>query len=288
MADHLTTVVLVSVIFMMLGVGLNTAYREVLEVARNVRLVGRGLIVNFVLVPALIWACLSFLPLSTEVQIGILLMAAAPIAPMAPPFVGMAKGDLPYSVGLMTIVAVLSIALTPIILSLTLPGTEGELELSAWSIVQILLTAQLIPIGVGMAVHQVSPAWTKRLLAFVPRLGQLGLFIGIGLLLASQFGEILAIGVLGHLVNVALVVACLALGELALFRDPAPQRRSLAISTAIRNIPLAFLIANANFAGTAVAPVTLVFATYSMIAAVVYGKMLPAIPVQSGMAESME
>ena len=59
MADHLTTVVLISVIFMMLGVGLKTALQEVLDVARRLGLVARGVIANFVIVPVLIFLCLT-------------------------------------------------------------------------------------------------------------------------------------------------------------------------------------------------------------------------------------
>ena len=51
-------------------------------------------------------------------------------------------------------------------------------------------------------------------------------------------------------------------------------RRSLAISTAIRNIPLAFVVANANFPGTVVAPVTLIFSTFTMVLSVLYGKRM--------------
>jgi hypothetical protein len=54
----------------------------------------------------------------------------------------------------------------------------------------------------------------------------------------------------------------------------------LAISTAIRNIPLAFLIANESFSGTPVAPVALVFAVFTMVLSVVYGKLMVRLETQ--------
>jgi predicted Na+-dependent transporter len=60
------------------------------------------------------------------------------------------------------------------------------------------------------------------------------------------------------------------------------KRRALAVTTAIRNVPLAFLIASQNFGGTAVAPVVVLMASYTMIASVAYGKFRTNDPGQRG------
>lgn len=274
MAVYVQYVVMVSVMFLMLGVGLSTPFRQVLDVARKFGLVARGVLANFLIMPALIYLSLMWLPLPSDVKIGIMLMAAAPIAPMVPPFVGMAKGDVPYSVGLMVIVALLSVPLTPLILSLALPESSGGVELNPLQIVSTLLTAQLIPISVGMAVRRMSPTWTERLLTFVPKVGQFGLLGGVGLILVFQAKQILSMGLLAHLVILGWVVASLLIGSWALIGKAPALRRSLAVATAIRNVPLAFLIAGENFQGTVVAPVVLIFGTFSMICSILYGKMM--------------
>ncbi len=266
--------VMTSVILLMLAVGLRTEFGQVVAVAKNARLMSRGLIVNFIITPVLLFVSVRWLPIPIDVKIGVMLMAAAPVAPMAPPFVGMARGDVPYSVGLMTVVALLSVVLTPLILMLALPATEAGLQLDPWEIIKMLLMVQLIPIGVGMAILKAKPAWTQRLLKFVPKLGQVGLLVGVGFVLVLRAEQIISIGVLGFLVNIVVVVVCLLVGDVVLVGQSADERRSLAISTAIRNIPLAFLIANSNYPGTAVAGVTLVFATFSMILSVMYGKVM--------------
>lgn len=267
--------VMTSVILLMLAVGLRTPFTQVLQVAKSPSILMRGLLVNFVVTPVLIYLSLFWLPVSPYVKMGIMLMAAAPIAPMAPlPFVGIAKGDLAYSAGLMVIAAVLSVALTPLIIALAFPSGEGSVSVDPMQIVETLLTVQLIPMGLGMMLQRFNPTWTKRLLAFVPTLGQAGLLVGIIMLLAFQAKQILAIGLLGFAINIALVVMCLAIGDLALFDESGERRRALAVSTAIRNIPLAFVIANASFPGTLVPPVTLVFATFSMLLSVVYAKVM--------------
>lgn len=273
MVELVKYTVMGSVVLLMLGVGMQTAFGQILDVFKQVRLVIIGLLANFLVVPVLIYLTLVWLPLSPDVKIGIMLMAAAPVAPMAPPFVGAAKGDVVYAVGLMAIVALLSVPLTPLILSLALPKSDGGLVIDPLQIIQTLLTVQLIPISIGMAIRGASPTWGERLLKFVPKIGQVGLLIGVGLLLVKQAPQIISIGIMPHLVLLGLVIGSLYIGDWMLIGQTVEKRRALAIDTAIRNIPLAFLIANLNFPGTVVGPVTLIFAVFSMVISVIYGKL---------------
>jgi hypothetical protein len=72
---------------------------------------------------------------------------------------------------------------------------------------------------------------------------------------------------------VLLTVVSLFVGDLMLIGESAEKRRALAVSTAIRNVPLAFLIATGNFPDTIIGPVTLVFSAFTMVLSVVYGKL---------------
>jgi BASS family bile acid:Na+ symporter len=265
--------IMASVILLMLGVGMGTSFRQVVEAVRQFGIVLRGVLANFLVTPVLIYLVLLSLPLPPDVKIGIMLMAAAPVAPMAPPFVAGARGDVAYGVGLMVVVAILSVVLTPLILGLALPKSEAGVQVDPMQIVQTLVTVQLIPIGIGMAIRQWSPDWAEKLLKFVPRIGQIGLLASVGLLLASQSEHILSISLLTYLVIVLLVVGCLFIGDWMLVGKSESKRRALAVSTAIRNIPLAFLIASASFPESAVGPVTLVFSVLTMLLSVLYGKL---------------
>ena len=266
-------VIMPAVMCLMMGVGLSTPLDEVLRVARRVGLIVRGILANFVIVPIVVFLVVAWLPISPAVKAGAMLMAAAPIAPMAPPFAVAAKGDLPYAVGLMVIVALLSVVLTPVILAAALPTNEGGLDISSAEIIQTLVIVQLIPISVGMAIRRWSAVWSERLMKVVPRIGQIGLLVGVGLVLVSQASQIISAGWLSHAVLFGLAVASLLIGDRMLAGEAAELRRSLAVSTAIRNVPLAFLIANTNFPETPVAAMTLVFSVFTMVVAVIYGKL---------------
>jgi len=275
MGAYVIKIIMISVMFLMLGAGLNIEFRQVIELFKRLRIVVLGVLANFLIVPLLIYLCIAWLPLSADIKIGIMLMAAAPIAPMAPtPFVEKARGDVVYSVGLMVFVAILSIVLTPLILSISIPKSVGGVAIDPIQIVKTLLMVQLIPIGVGMVVRHISPTWAQKLIKFVPRIGQIGLIIGVGMLFMQQGSKLLSIGFLAYLIMLFLVIVSLLVGDWILVGESGEKRRALAISTAIRNIPLAFLIATENFPDTIIGPVALVFSAFTMVLSIVYGKLM--------------
>jgi len=283
MGAYIINIIMGSVMFLMLGAGLNIEFRQVIDLAKRFRLVVLGVLANFLVVPLLIYLCIAWLPFSPDIKIGIMLMAAAPIAPMAPtPFVEKAKGDVVYSVGLMVLVAFLSMVLTPLILTISIPKSVGGVVLDPIQIAKTLIMVQLIPICIGMVVRHISPTWAQKLLKFVPRIGQIGLVVGVGLLFVQQGSQMLSIGFLAYVIMVFLVIVSLLVGDWILIGESTEKRRALAISTAIRNVPLAFLIATANFPDTIIGPVTLVFSAFSMIISIVYGKL----KVRSGVHQS--
>ena len=274
MAMVVKYLLMVSIMFLMLGVGLRTAFGEVINVVRQLGLLLRGVLANFLVVPLLFYLALQYRPFRPDVVIGLLIMAAVPVAPMAPPFVDKAKGDVLYAVGLMTVVALLCVPLTPAILLLCLPKSEAGLELSVIAIIGTLLTAQLIPIGFGMAIKHFSQKWTDKLLLFVPRIGQVGLLISIVMIIAVQGKLIIELGVLPNLAVILAIFVSLLIGHWMMFGETAERQRSLAISTAIRNVGLGLLIVNNNYPGTPAVAVVLVFGILSMVIAIVYGKLM--------------
>ena len=275
MGVYIIKIVMVSVMLLMLGAGLNIEFRQVIELFKRLRIVVLGVLANFLIVPLLIYLCIAWLPLSADIKIGIMLMAAAPIAPMAPsPFVEKARGDVVYSVGLMVVVAILSIVFTPLILSISIPKSVGGVTIDPIQIVKTLLMVQLIPICVGMVVRHISPTWAQKLIKFVPRIGQIGLIIGVGLLFVKQGSQMLTLGFLAYLIMLFLTIVSLLVGDWILVGESGEKRRALAISTAIRNIPLAFLIATENFPDTIIGPVALAFSAFTMILPIVYGKLM--------------
>jgi len=174
----------------------------------------------------------------------------------------------------MAIVGLLSVPLTPTILGFALPASLGGVGVDPVQIMKTLLIVQLIPLAAGMALLHARPDLGETVANYVSKFGQVGLLLGVGVILVMQAEQILAIEPLAYLVMLALVVMTLVVGDLFMVGESAERRRALAVSTAIRNIALAFLIANQSFGGTSAAPTTLIFAVMTMVLSVVYARRM--------------
>ena len=284
MTDIINVVVLISIMCLMLGVGLRVAFGAVLAIAGQYRLVLRGLAANFVLVPCALTLALRETPFGSELVIGLLVLAAVPVAPLAPPFVGMGRADVPYAVGLMLIAAVLCLPLTPLILGLSLPASEAGLEIDTLKVLLTLLTTQVIPLGIGMTIRRARPSWAEKLLRFVPKLGQMGIVLSLILLTATEARQIVELGVLPLLAILIFNVACLFIGDVMMRGEAAETRRSLAMCTAIRNMSLALLIVGTNFPGTPAVTIVFVGGVFSLVVSTAYGKLTTGSRAQSARA----
>ncbi len=284
MASIINFLLLISVMCLVLGVGLSVPFGKLLAVATQYQLVLRGLVANFVIVPCVFTLALRAMSFSPDVVIGLLVLAAVPIAPLAPPFVGLGRGDVAYAVGLMLIVSFLGLLLTPLILALSLPPSEAGLHIDTLKILQTLLTAQVIPLGVGMTIRHVRPMWAEKLLQFVPKLGRIGVVLTLTLITVAQARQIVDLGILPHLASLFFVIVCVLIGDVMMRGEAAAIRRSLAISTAIRNVALALLIVGTNFPGSPAITIVFAFGLLSLLVSFIYGKIMIGADVQSAEA----
>jgi predicted Na+-dependent transporter len=170
--------------------------------------------------------------------------------------------------------------LTPLILAVCLLAGPGSVRVDTLEVVRILLTAQLIPLCLGMAIRHAMPdRTTEKLLRPVSIIGQVGLVVSILLILAFGARQIVDLGFVAHMVIALAVLVSLFVGDRMLWMEPTPLRRSLGISTAIRNVALALLIVTSNFKGTPAVPAVLVFGILSMVVCAVYGKLAGRIRI---------
>ncbi len=237
---------LVFVVSSMLAMGLSLTVKQIVDPLRSVRLVAIALAANFVAVPLIGWGIGELLSLDEGLSIGLTIMATAAGAPFLPKLAAAAKGDLAFSVGLMVMLMVVTVAYMPVVLPLLISGVEVD----PWAIASSLIFLMLLPLAIGLAVRWRYEPTAAGLQPLMTQTSS----IAIAMLLAAgvivNFDDIVdLIGTGGFVAIVLFLGAALAIGYLGGGSDPA-TRSVLGLGTAQRNLSAALVVGGQNFADT--------------------------------------
>ena len=200
---------------LLLAVGLRLSWAEVAEALRRSRL-ALVLAVNFVFVPLLAVAAASAFQLGRDPAIAMILLAAAPFAPVVPVFARMARADLALAAGLTALFPFLSALLTPLACLISLKavsGTEG-LRFDFLSVLGVLVATITLPLATGVAVNHWRPVLAKKVLRPVEVLSEAVGALSLAFVTVVEFKTVLAtdwkpllVGYLGLLLQGAALLA---------------------------------------------------------------------------------
>jgi BASS family bile acid:Na+ symporter len=251
--QFINLLVTITLIEMMVAIGLGVRFVELASIARNWRLVGQAALANYVCVPAVSVGLLLLFDPHPMVAAGFLILAVCPGAPFAPGCIKIAKGDVAAAVGLMFILAGSSAILAPVLLHLLLPliSTNEVMQVDTIKIVSSLLVTQLVPLLVGLYVRQWQPALAERLQKPANLLSVVLGLLTVGVILFAHFHLLMEIRLRGYVGITALLIASWAAGWL--LGGPSNEgRKTMTLTTSLRNVGVGLVIATGSFGGTAV------------------------------------
>lgn len=205
---------------------------------------------NFVGAPLVAVALARLLHVATEDAVGMVLLAAAPFAPVVPVFVKLARGDLALAAGLTAVVPLLSAFLTPLVCSVALsfvPGA-GALAFDAPRLLAVLFATITAPLLLGVGLHHLAPRLCRRLLRPLEVLSEGAGALSLAVVVTAELPAI--VGARGASLAAMLGSGALAFALGHLLGGPErSSRRVIALGTGNRNIALALLLALDNFGG---------------------------------------
>jgi len=237
---------LLFIITSMLAMGMSLTMDQIVQPLKNARLVILALVTNFVLVPLLAYAITLVIPLEQSLAIGLIVLATAAGAPFLPKLVQGAKGDIPFGVGLMVLLMVVTIFYLPVVLPLLLPGVS----INPWDIAKSLIVLMLIPLAIGLLMKSHSPDSTAHWQVVMNKVSSLALLILLVVALGLNVSNIISlIGSYGLLALIIFIVGSLLIGLLLGGGDPG-VRSVMGLGTAQRNVSAAILVSVQNFSGT--------------------------------------
>jgi BASS family bile acid:Na+ symporter len=257
---------MVALVTIMLAMGMQVKIEAVTASFRPVHRVALALIANYGLVPAVSVGLLYLFQAEPMVSAGFLILAVCPGAPVGPLATMLAKGDVPWSIGVMVILAALSAILSPALLSILLTwlAPQSDLDIDFLAIVRTLMVAQLLPLAAGLTFHYLAPALAEKLAKPINLVANGMLLALVGLILATQYETLAAIRPRGWLGMSLLFTASLAIGWACGGADNA-IRKALAVTTTGRNAAVGLAIVTSNFAGTPAVTAVVAYALVSIL-----------------------
>ena len=268
--EQLLTVVAASTVFtIMFVLGLGIVLSEFRWVWGRPGLVAKGLFSVLIAVPALALIVTRAFDLGRAAQIGIVLMAISPGAPVALRRSLSAGGHRAFAPALQILVALLAVVSMPLSIAVLNELYVGHAAITPGHLARQVFTAQLLPLGLGMFLRRVSPllaAWLEARLARVATV----LLIFLVILALIDIWEV----VVGAGLRVALAIAVVTILALIvghLMGGPATDTRTaVAISSAARNPGLALLVATLNAASPAINATVLAYLVVSALTVIPY------------------
>ncbi len=256
------TVAMVSfVVSSMLAMGAALTVSQIFDPLRNVRLVVLALVANFVLMPLGAFALAKVLWLDEPLGVGLLLLGCAAGAPFLPKLAQLAKGNLPFGVGAMVLLMVITVAYLPIVLPLLLPGVT----VNPVKIAQSLVLLMLLPLAIGLFVKARYDATAARVKPALDWLSNVSLILLMVLITVVNFDKVLQVfGTRGILAGLLFIALGFCIGWL--LGGPGKDTRTvLALATAQRNIAAALVVGSQSFSDPKVVVMVIVVAIVGLI-----------------------
>ena len=256
-----TIAMLAFVISSMLAMGIGLSISGIIHPLRNPRLIVFALLSNFVLMPLCALALSTLLRLDQPLGIGMLLLGCAAGAPFLPKLAELAKGNLPFAVGTMVLLMVVTVGYLPVVLPLLLPGVA----VNPTKIAQSLVLLMLLPLGIGLALRSRYEELAARVKPVLDRISSVSLIMLVLLITAANIDKVLEVfGTRGILAGLLFIAFGFAIGWL-LGGPGNDTRLVLALGTSQRNIAAALVVGSQSFSDPRVVVMVIVVAIVGLI-----------------------
>ena len=259
----------------MFSVPLESTRGEIIQYFKDINLMGRALLANFVIIPILGFFVARFFDLPPDFRIGFVLLAIAPGGLLALQFARVSKGNRVFAAALLLGFCLLAILTTPLFVYWFFRREgAGRLPFGWLTMMSFLLI--VVPLVVGRVLQRIIPEHAPKLGLWLGRLS-IVIFI-IGALMAGKYKSP-AIKLMGHEGIAAIVLLILGAWVVGwLMGGPEIRNRKvMAISSSMRNVGVCLPIASNYFAGADVTVPMLAFSglmiPMNMVFSVVTGRM---------------
>ena len=253
--------------FIMFALGLGLTGSDFLRVIKQPKDFFVGAISQIILLPVIAFILISIWPISPELAIGVMIIAAAPGGVTSNILTSFAKGDVALSVSLTAIISLLCVVTVPFIIVtslslLSLDNITQNISLTSMAISMFLIVT--VPVIVGMMFRKFASNVALKLEPIAKKISMvLFVIVLLGAILAekdnivSYFADA---GLITLILNVVMMIVAFYVAQL--LGTGNSQKKCIAIECGLQNGTLAIFVGTTLFGGGVyVIPA----ATYSLI-----------------------
>ena len=253
--------------FIMFSLGLGLTGDDFIRVARKPRDFLIGAISQIFLLPIVAFLLIVVWPLSPELAIGVMIIAAAPGGVTSNVLTSFAKGDVALSISLTAIISLLCIFTVPFVVLTSVNliiGNSIDQEISLIKMSRDMFLIVTVPVVLGMVIRKFFSSGALRFESFTKKISIfLFVLVLIGAILSerenivSYFAQA---GLVTLVLNVVMMILAFYIAKL--FGSGNEQKRCISIECGLQNGTLAIFVATSIFGGGVY---LIPAATYSLI-----------------------
>jgi len=257
----------IALAFIMFALGLGLTGADFLRVLKHPKDFFVGAISQIILLPVIAFILVKIWPISPELAIGVMIIAAAPGGVTSNILTSFAKGDVALSISLTAVISLLSVITVPFIIvtSIGLLGSENvsqNISLTSMAISMFLIVT--VPVIIGMIFRKFA---SNVALKFEPIAKKLSIILFVLVLLgaiAAERENVISYFAQAGLITLALnaVMMVVAYYVAKIFASGVKQKKCITIECGLQNGTLAIFVATSIFGG---GMYVIPAATYSLI-----------------------
>ena len=240
--------------FIMFALGLGLTGVDFLRVIKQPKDFFVGAISQVLLLPIIAFVLVKLWPISPELAIGVMIIAAAPGGVTSNILTSFARGDVALSISLTAIISLFSVITVPFIVvsSLNLLGLENiSKDISLLSMALKMFLIVTVPVILGMLFRKFA---SNIAIAFESKAKKISTILFIIILAGIIYEErenvidyFAQAGLMTLTLNVVMMVVAFYVAQL--LGTGLPQKKSIAIEGGLQNGTLALYIAKEFFGG---------------------------------------
>ena len=253
--------------FIMFALGLGLTGADFLRVAKQPKDFFVGAISQVILLPIIAFVLVKLWPISPELAVGVMIIAAAPGGVTSNILTSFAKGDVALSISLTAIISLLSVITIPFIVvsSLSLLGVENiSKDISLVNMALNMFLIVTVPVILGILFRKFASNTAIKFESVAKKISAvLFVIVLLGAILAEKENIVFYFaqaGLITLILNVVMMIVAFYVAQI--IGTGIAQKKCIAIECGLQNGTLAIFVATSIFGG---GMYVIPAATYSLI-----------------------